>query len=404
MKTRVPKLLVLGNSLPWSKYGGGVVRGEILEQYPKDKFVCYSIASLKHDCSTVQCDELLKDIPHMVRPLIPHLTLRGARFYRPLLRAIGYLVIAPYRIKEAVQFCRKHEVELIWTELQGDVLVLVEEISSRLNIPFVGTVWDDPEGWFQDGGYDSFSRRILHKKFREALAKACKISTAGEAMQREYKKEFGVDSVILRHGFAKPAYPRNNKTSNDDIIIGFVGNPYGRDAWMAFLSAISNLNNLKKYPEIRMKTFGTNSFPFNHNGVQIELRGWQSSEVMLQELSEIDFCYLPYWFNQAKRRHVELSFPNKFETYMAAGRPVLFHGPDYAGISDSIKQYDVGIGIHSLNEKEIIKGLNRFISDQSFKESCSNAAYNAFHSQFNCNKMLESFSILIETDAFFNSK
>jgi hypothetical protein len=132
--------------------------------------------------------------------------------------------------------------------------------------------------------------------------------------------------------------------------------------------------------------------------VEIEVRGWQPADVMLREIAESDFCYLPYWFEPAKRRHVELSFPNKFETYLAAGRPVFFHGPEYAGIAEAVHKFGVGLCVHNLSQSEILAALEKMITDLSLRKSFSRAAILAFHSEFNSNVMMANFAGLIGID------
>ena len=316
----------------------------------------------------------------------------------PALYFVGFSCIAPLRVRQAVAFGRRHGVELVWAELQGDGLVLARRVADGLGVPFVGTVWDDPEGWMRDAGYDSLSRRRLWRCFGEALRAARNLSTAGEAMQRVYREEYGVTSVILRHGMEAPASPGEGRRDDGEVVVGFVGSTYGRDAWTAFLAAVSCLNASGCLPRIRVRTFGAGELPDRFDGVEIENRGWQPSDVMLRGIAESDFCYLPYWFDPAKRRHVEMSFPNKFETYVAAGRPVLFHGPEYAGIAETVRRYSVGLCVHSLDRREIVSALERLIVDGRFKDSCSRAARAAFDSEFNAGALFRRFAELIGVD------
>jgi glycosyltransferase involved in cell wall biosynthesis len=95
---------------------------------------------------------------------------------------------------------------------------------------------------------------------------------------------------------------------------------------------------------------------------------------------------------------VELSFPNKFETYLAAGRPVLFHGPHYAGVAEAVRQHNVGLCVHSLQEEEIAGALRLLITDRSLLESLSRAALAAFEAEFNARTMLRQFAELIGVD------
>ena len=374
---------------------------EILRRYPRDRYVCFSVTPPPRVAGSEQLPESLRGVPCGTGPLVPRLGLRGARFYMPVLRGIGFRGVAWLRSRQAIEFGRQHSAELVWAELQGDALIIAQRVAKGLGVPFVGTVWDDPEGWLWDGGYDRFSRRLLRRRFRKALRAARNLSTAGEAMQRAYESEYGVRSVILRHGFDAPAAAPERRRDDEGIEIGFVGSAYGRETWNAFLSAVRYLNGLSRSPHIRLRTFGGGDFPYRCDGVQIEARGWQPADRMLRELAQTDFCYLPYWFEPAKCRHVKLSFPNKFETYLAAGRPVLFHGPEYAGIGEAVRKYGVGLCLHSLSQPEIIAAVDRMINDIQLRESFSRAAILAFHSEFNANVMMANFAGLIGIDPGF---
>lgn len=387
------RILVIGSSLPGDKHGGGVVKDEVLQSLPKDSYICYALAPL-----SINQDELLPlslhDVPLLIKRLYPDPMFRGARFYIPFLRFFGLRFISKIRIKQIVKFALKYRVNFIWGELQGDSIVLVESVSKKLNIPFAGTVWDDPEGWLDDGGYDRLSRRYIWKKFKSALKSAKSLSTSGEAMKKEYKELYGVDSVILRHGFDNPAVLTKKEVVNGSIKIGFAGSVYGKETWSAFLSAVENYNSSNKQ-KIKIVAFGNDQFPIIHSTVEIENRGRRNLEEVLKGISETDFCYLPYWFEKEKRKHCELSFPNKFETYIAAGRPVFYHGPEYAGIKTTIENYGVGISVHTLNSDEICGALSSFIRNVSARIIMEKNAEEAFNMEFNKEKMLRNFNKLV---------
>jgi glycosyltransferase involved in cell wall biosynthesis len=396
--TKLPKLLVLGSSLPGARHGGGVVQMEVLRHYPRDRFVCFSVGpeeTGKNDFGGFP--ESLKGVPCRTASLVPRLRLRGYRFYFPPLQALSLRLLAPWRLRQAVAFGKQHGAELVWAELQGNCLAIAQKVAEALGVPLVGTIWDDPESWLAEEGYDRFSRRLLHRRFRESLLAARHLSTAGEAMQAAYQKEYGVRSVILRHGFSVPVVPDNIRQADDSVVIGFVGNAYGRYAWTAFLGALSSLNASGTLPRIKLRVFGP-SFPYRNGQVEIELRGWQPAEVMLREIAATDFCYLQHWFESGKRRHAELSFPNKFETYLAATRPVLFHGPVYSGITQTVSQYGVGVCVHTLDQGEIAVAVKRLVLDQPLRERFSQASLAAFQTEFNASQMMKNFASLIGLD------
>jgi glycosyltransferase involved in cell wall biosynthesis len=322
--------------------------------------------------------------------------MRGARFYGPLLRGIAFRSATQFRVRQAAEFGRRQGAELVWGELQGESLLLASGVAESLGVPLAGTVWDDPAGWLADGHYDGHSRRLMMKRFRQALRSAQQLSTAGEAMQEAYQREYGVESVILRHGFARPASaPPDRPGRRDCFTIGFVGNPYGRDAWESLLKGAALVNASGRVARIGLRLFGPGAPPCDFDGVPCEVRGWQPADRMLRQTAETDLCYLPYWFEPAKRRHVALSFPNKFETYMAAGRPVLFHGPQYAGIARVVRERGVGVCVHSLEAATVAAVLERLAGEPQLLNRLGRAARRAFRAEFNARAMMRSFAALI---------
>jgi hypothetical protein len=69
MNGKLPKLFMLGSSLPGERNGGGVVRDEILKRYPKDRFVCFSTNPLDKSMKMHELPESIKGVPSLISPL-----------------------------------------------------------------------------------------------------------------------------------------------------------------------------------------------------------------------------------------------------------------------------------------------------------------------------------------------
>ena len=243
MNSTFPKILLISPRLPGSRDGGGVVLDEILKRYPKDRFVFFSTNPDDMDKGSYDLPTYLKNSPYFVAPLVPRLPIKGTRLYMPALRAIGFYLLAPIRIKQAFKLGKRYGAELVWGELYGDSTALATKVATKLGVPLIATVWDDPEGWLQDGNYDRFSRWFLWKRFRQALKNTKHLSTAGEAMQRVYRQKYGVNSVILRHGLETLTQPPDNYDKDqNEVIICFVGSLYGKESWMAFFSWCASMD------------------------------------------------------------------------------------------------------------------------------------------------------------------
>jgi glycosyltransferase involved in cell wall biosynthesis len=400
----VPKLLVISTGLPGTRHGGGVIQDAILARYPRDRYVCVSLRGPGSETSPEQTPPSLNGVPCLVAPVTPEPRWRGARFYLPAMRALGYVLLAPWRMLQIADFGRRHGVELVWAELQGESVLLAARVAACLKVPLVGTIWDDPEGWLADGRYDFFSRRLLLLRFREALKAARKVSTVSVAMQAEYRRLYGLESVILRYGHDLRDFPGVPADRNPEaIVVGFCGNVYGEDAWRGFLTACARINAEGRLPPLKILIFGTEAFPYPHPGVEVTCRGWLPLREMMHGLSATHFCYLPYWFTPEKRRHAELSFPTKLTTYLAAGRPVLYHGPQYAGAAQVMRDWRLGPSVHTLCPDDISRIIKRLMTEGSSRKRFSQAAREAFEKEFNARVMQANFIRLTGISLPFDS-
>jgi hypothetical protein len=218
-------------------------------------------------------------------------------------------------------------------------------------------------------------------------------------MQAEYRRLYGLESILLRYGhdlMDAPGTPADRHP--ETVVVGFCGNVYGEDAWRGFLTACARINAKGRLPPVKILIFGSTTFPYPHPGVEVTCRGWLPVREMLRGLAAADFCYLPYWFAPEKRRHAELSFPTKLTTYLAAGRPVLYHGPAYAGASQLMATWRLGVRVHNLASAGLEAAVERLARDRQLQKTCHQAATAAFRQEFNSTVMQGNFARLIGVD------
>jgi hypothetical protein len=392
---KFPKLMVLSTSLPGTRHGGGVVYDAILEAYPRDRYVCVSLRPPSWRATPGQAPASLAGVPCLAAPVAPEPSLRGSRFYLPVVRALGFLWASPWRVRQVVNFGRRHGVDMVWAEFYKETLLLAPRVAAGLGVPLVGTIWDDPAGWLLDGGYDRLSRRLLLARFREALGAATRVSVVSEAMQRDYRGRYGLESSLLRFGHNLSDAPDAPVRHPEATVVGFAGSVYGEDAWRAFLAACARLNEGGRLPPLKIQLFGAEGFPYPHPGVEVTCQGWLPLQEMLRNLAATDFCYLPYWFTPERHRHAQLSFPTKLTTYLAAGRPVLYHGPADADVSSIIRTQGLGLRVHSLASEDLKAAVTRLATDRQVHHDCQRAADRAFHLEFNDAVMRRNFAKLI---------
>jgi len=112
-------------------------------------------------------------------------------------------------------------------------------------------------------------------------------------------------------------------------------------------------------------------------------------------MSEADITYLPYWFDEAYRLSARMSFPSKLTTYLASGRPVLFHGPQYSSVTKFFYRFPVGICCHSLEESKIIECLHKFATDKNFYAESTKAIQTALDEELDLRIFLKRFAELL---------
>ncbi|MCJ7743688.1 MAG: glycosyltransferase [Dehalococcoidales bacterium] len=176
----------------------------------------------------------------------------------------------------------------------------------------------------------------------------------------------------LHPGIAVP--PAHRINSGGDLIIGLAGQIYATEEWQALLTALDTVGWKIRGRDVRIRLLGRWPRINASSPLRIEYLGWHTQEHTVKLLSEADLLYCPYWFDPVFETEARLSFASKLTTYFAAGRPVLFHGPDYAAPAAFLKENDAGFICNSNNQPRIIDALNTLAADE---ELCFRLASNA---------------------------
>jgi len=112
-------------------------------------------------------------------------------------------------------------------------------------------------------------------------------------------------------------------------------------------------------------------------------------------MSNVDLCYVPYWFGKAHAEATAQCFPSKISAYAAAGTPILFHGPEYGSPAKFLRRYPIGFCCHSLKESAILDSLSAFVKDDLLRQRAAEAIPIALQEQLGRGAMLRSFAHLI---------
>ena len=392
-------MLLLTGTPPGNLSAAGHFLGDLCRFYPRKSISCFSIVPMDSFTTPQHLTEL--PMAYGNRPRDRGIRLLGPRIMHLSAFAFWHyfkLVHTRALVRKAVEFGREQGVDVVWAILNSPAqIAIAEKVASKLGARLVTTVWDPPEYLAMERGFDRFSRRNLLREFEKALRSSTMCSVASEGMAEEYKRRYDIESVVLIHGvhpnLMKP--PAKELTSQKQFTIGFIGWLYAFDAWQALLAALSKVNWQIEGHTVIIRMLSNAINVRATDSMHIEYLGWRSLEETVGLMSTVDVTYLPYWFDRRYSLSVRLCFPNKLATYLAAGRPVLFHGSEDSSPARFLNRFPAGLCCHSLEETEIINRLSRFITDTGFYASAAQATQAALDQELNLAIFRQRFAALI---------
>jgi hypothetical protein len=365
----LPRTLLLTGATPFGRHAGGLILQDAARCFPAGRLAALA---LSRDPRT-PVPEDWAGVP-LTRAPYPRETGWTGVHYRftqlstlPVhawLRGVWARQWAPAVIRVA----EEHHAELVWALLDSPAaIVLARQVVRRLRVPLVATVLDPPERTAADYALDPLSRHLLLRDFAAVLVWTRRCGVASEPMAEEYRRRYGVDPVVLIHGVhprlrRPPAAPRDESSP---FVIGFAGSLYATEEFKALLEALGSSDWRLAGREVIVRLVGGHVWAECATRARIEYLGWRPLEETLALMADCDVTYLPYWFNPRYRTAVRLCFPNKLSTYLAAGRPVFYHGPMESSAARFFERYPVGVCCHALAPPVITVALLRLATDQA---------------------------------------
>ena len=342
------KTLILSSNIPNSGGVGDIYINNIISNFDKSLFVRASIVkqqNLDFYNASNEIDSMVISIKKSNLPVIS--TYYFIKFMRSDLLKITDKIIL---------FLKKENIENIWVTLSSpEIIILVGEISKKLNIKIYSTIWDVPEYLLQNNHLDPITCKFIKSRFTDILDFSERISVIDEGMKSYLPSKYKSKSVIIRNGVTFPSFNIFQKKAREDnaIKIAFAGSIYAKKEWNAFVQSLISCNfkiNGKQVELIcigRLPKFGI------IKDKRIDFRPHMANDNLLRILSSCDIGYVPYWFSKRKQLIVKTSFPGKIASYLSISLKIMFHGPSSSSVSHFLDEYEVGKCCHSLNFQKI---------------------------------------------------
>lgn len=399
------KYLLFSAVPPTVKYSGGLMLYQLCTGMEKGSLACFVA---KDPGLSFKIPEELDWMPRFIRDE-PTKFFRKLSFSFPnsLRDAVTYLSeewrtkrIRSNIVKEAIFFGHKQKVDCVWAVLQGKTTIIAaEEIAKGLNVPLITQVWDDPGWCIRADKLDFGSSKKVLEAFGAAMRSSTICAAASSEMADLYVDLYGVRTVAFLGSLDKglAVNPADTFKNDSELRIGFAGQLYARNEWESFVRAFESVGWQIDGRRIKVSLIGDLYHVSTPPGAPIDFLGHRSVEDTIKVLSETDLAYCPYWFSKDFERVARTSFPCKLTAYFASGRPVFYHGPEYAAPARFIEKWKAGICCYSLAPEDILTKVTDLIRNPALYKTLAVNGRRAFDECLTVDILKKNFSIFLNS-------
>lgn len=378
------KILLLTDVPPCKEFSGSLLTEQLCRFLPKGSLACFAVMdpTLQDVKKSTELDwlpiEYAKKPSEQAWRILPGALGGVSAFVREQYAARVEIQTLTKRI---VQFAKRVKADRIWSILQGQTIIRLSlPVSQQLGLPLLTQVWDSPEWWLWHRNTDFLSRQIILRRFDRTIRESAYVGVASFVMAEQYRKEYRAKAVPLvasldAHVARAPALGLNNSSC---LRIGIAGQLYAQQEWNVLLSALDAVNWEILGRRVIIRFLGYRFAMGGHRAVHVEFLGYRGQIETLDLLSECDLLYCPYPFDEDFKMTTRTSFPSKLTTYLACGRPVLFHGPDYASPAFFLRENQAGVLCCSLEKEDLARTLTGMVTDQDAYSTYSENGVKAF--------------------------
>ena len=386
MTAPLPKLLLVSSCLPGSSSVGPLFLRELLRDYPADRLAMVAVSTQIPEVDR----QTRPDVPTWIGEL-PNLKTQPsksslAKHYRKRRAFRRQQKAGDAMQPDVAAFAREQNPDLIWGVLNAPLMSrLAPAIAGDLGRPLITTVWDPPDGITQNLKLDRWLRADAATEFAAAVQASERVSVISERMKREYDAAHGCDSIVLRHGIdpAEAIAPSEPCDPVDEFILGFAGSMYAETEWRALLRGLDAIGWVAGGRPVRLRIAG-GRMPIveSKSPARLDYLGWRDMADVLTLMADCHACYFPYWFDDRYAESVRLCFATKLTSYLTAGKPVLYHGPEDAAVVDFFTQYPVAECCHSNKPDDVAAAIER-LAKQSTRQAKHEAIAAAVSEELN---------------------
>jgi hypothetical protein len=300
--------------------------------------------------------------------------------------------VIPAVAEEVLAFAKELGATDLWVILEGQSLIrLARTLSNLSDLPLRVQVMDPPGWWLRAHNLDTVTVRSVLKQFDDVMGRARICSTASWAMARDYAERYGIETVaVVPPMDLSIAQPPADRPAGGGLRIGFAGQVYASEEFSALRLALEALSAEGRHGDVTCHAYSS-SLRVGADPV-LKVHRWLPQRELLVELARADLLYCPYWFSATMREEANLSFPSKLTSYIAAGRPVLFHGRADSSPARFLRQNGAAFFCFRPGVSAIKETIARALSDDDTYARTAHAARELLETQLSADALRHSFA------------
>lgn len=266
-----------------------------------------------------------------------------------------------------------------------------------IKIPYVLYLFDIYKGNLLSGPYKLIAK-ILEK---QVLTEAALVLVTNEGTEKFYKKRYGnkIKTAVVYNSVFTEAYEKTRtpyKPQPPHIII-FTGNVYWaqEQSVVNLIKALDFLSDLPLELHLYIPQLIESIKKLAQGKKNIKLLSANQSE-MPKIQSSATLLFLPLSWNTKSPDIIATATPGKFTDYLASGRPMLVHAPDYAYVSKYTKENQLGLVVDKNDVQLLADTIRNFFKYPSVGQRYINNALKIFYQNHDARKNAQKLKKLLE--------
>lgn len=250
--------------------------------------------------------------------------------------------------------------------------------AKRLGIPLVVYMLD----LFEEGRRGRIQQFFARHYDRKVLSYAFKVLVMSEGMQDYYKNKYSIDCVVVHHPIEDD---RIVDKVNENSQVDFKSQPL-KIVFTGHITAAqaSSIRDLIKIVGENPKEFNLSlcvpalNTGFKNLPSNVAIKSLNHQEVLAAQRNA-DVLFLPYSFNNPYPDVISTASPGKLPEYLAAGRPILFYGPDYSYVKWYFDKNKAALCVTVRDKTKLLQSLRNLRDDQVLRNNFKKNAIKTAH-------------------------